>query len=463
MTPNPISLRKSPKTHKPPRVSNTVKILNSIGSEQTPLKDNPESKKRPLSDSSPKLSENKRADTMNATDKSIQAMAKQIAELGSTLSGQLTSVNKELSGQLHGVRSDLDGLTHDLRDLDRKLDSRVSAIEDRQDASDKRVDGIEKKLETFQGKVESELDKVRQLIENGPISCLSRSNLSFDELHERQLQEQIHESKSMVTVINTGKLSLTTKEMAALLISEGFTTKSESKAILFVARMGGPKSPNPAYKVKLDSPSAAQELLEKSRADTRDSRDARLIKIFPYTPADYAIKHREFRVMQSLLMSEGYVARIEFEGTTMVLKTKKRSTAGLWCIVKGGSFRPLTTGREDPTEGEDPGVAKARDELAEIFTPPESSPLAHSLTLVTKESLGNIEAVKEKLGATSTAEMVSYMDLNQPDAGGRNKYRLFFSTRAAACAALESTQNNVTGDVKLSSTDFLKVTMPWVL
>ena len=59
---------------------------------------------------------------------------------------------------------------------------------------------MDKKLEVFQGKMEHELDTIRQLIEHGPAGSISRSNLSFDEFHERELLEQIFEAKSMVTV-----------------------------------------------------------------------------------------------------------------------------------------------------------------------------------------------------------------------------------------------------------------------
>ena len=452
----------SPKNRRTPQVSATVEKLNSLDSTVPSLKTTPESKKRGLSDSSPNLKDNKKADTMSSTEKSNQVLADQIATLGKTLGTQIASVKKDLAVQLTGVQSDIDVIKSDVRDLDIKLETRVSALEERQDASDQRIDVMDKKLEVFQGKMEHELDTIRQLIEHGPAGSISRSNLSFDDLHERELLEQIFEAKSMVTVINTGKLSLTTKEMIALLISVGLTTKNEGKSFLSVARMGGPKSTNPAYKVKLDSPSSAQELLEKSRADPRDSRDGKFVKVFPYIPADYAVKQREFRDMQALLASTGYVARIEFEGTTLVLKAKQRSAEGLWCIVKGGTFRPLTTGREDATEGEDLGVAAAREKLTGLFTTEGSSNLAHSLTLFTGDPLAVFGDIKSKLGTTSSKELISH-EVLPVDGGGRHKYRLYYSSRDNAVKALDASRDKEKVDNNLSSSDFLKLTMPWVL
>ena len=452
----------SPKNRRTPQVSATEKKLMSINSTVPSSKTTPESKKRGLSDTSPDLKDNKKADTMSSTEKSNQVLVDQIATLGKTLGTQIASVKKDLAVQLTGVQSDIDLIKSDVRDLDIKLETRVSALEERQDASDNRIDVLDKKVEVFQGRMEHELDAIRQLFEHGPAGSISRSNLTFDELHERELQDQIIEAKSMVTVINTGKLSLTTNEMIALLISVGLTTKNEGKSFLSVARMGSPKSKNPAYKVKLDSPNSAQELLEKSRADTRDSRDGKFVKIFPYIPADYAAKQREFRDMQVLLASAGYVARIEFEGTTMVLKAKQRSAEGRWCIVKGGSFRPLTTGREDATEGEDMSVAAAREKLSGLFTGEGSSNLAHSLTLFTGDHLAVFDDIKSKLGTTSSKELISHEAL-PVDGGGRHKYRLYYSSRDNAMKALDASRDKESSDSNLSSSDFLKATMPWVL
>ena len=73
------------------------------------------------------------------------------------------------------------------------------------------------------------------------------------------------------------------------------------------------------------------------------------------------------RHMASAMMSLGYMTRIEYEGTCMVLKAKERTPGGVWCIVQGGTFRPPTTGRELATENEDPVVAFAREKM-QVFS-----------------------------------------------------------------------------------------------
>ena len=470
-TPSTTKFRKSPTGKKSPpykisrRVQELTALAESAPSAPPPLK-TPEAKKRQLSDDGALCSESKKKDSMSSDEKNFQALTASIKGLGKSLSSKIdeskAEISKDLTVQLDGVRNDIVGLKNDLHDLDIKVEARVAVVEDRQDASDARINTLDKKLAIFQGNVESEFRSLKQLVESGPAAPLSKSNLSYDELHERELQGLINEAKSMVTVVNTQKVSLTTKEMAALLTLQGFLTKGDSKSLLSVARMGAPRSLNSPYRLKMDSPSSAQELLEKSRSDPRDSSEGNLVKIFPYCPAPYAAKQREFRDMAAMLASEGYLTRVDFEGTTMVLKAKARAEGGHWCIVRGGSFRPLTTGRETATENEDPGVAAAREKLSRLFTPEGLQPLAHSLTLMTKDKLADENAIFKKLGAKAKEFYVSYKEL--PTAvGNRNHYRIFFKNRDNARSILSASQEKDSVEVNLDSTDFLKFTMPWVV
>ena len=450
--------KKSPKGKKSPphKISKRVQELTALAAASTPLA-KPESKKRQLSDDGPECSENKKQDNMPVDEKHFQALAAQLKELGGTLSSKID----ESTAQVEGVRDDIVDLKKDVHVLDLKLEARVAAVEDRQDATDTRMDKLDKKLEGFQDAVESELKSLKQLVEHGSAAPLSQSNLSHDELHERELQNQINEAKSMVTVVNTQKGSLTAKEMTALLTLQGLLVKSDRESIISVVRMGAPRAPNPPYKVKLVSPISAQDLLEKSRADPRDPSESNLVKIFPYCPAAYAAKQRDFRDMSSVLVTEGYVTRIEFEGTTMVLKAKARFGGGLWCIVKGGSFRPLTTGRETATENESPRVAEAREKLSRLFTPQGPQPLTHALTLMTKDKMADENAIFKKIGAKAKELYVSHKEF--PSAvGNRNHYRIFFKSRNDARSVLDDSQTKDNKEVQLESTDLLRMTMPWV-
>ena len=470
-TPSTTKFLKSPKGKKSPhfkisrRVQELSALAESAAATPLPLK-TPETKKRQHSDDGALCSESKKKDNMSSDEKNFQSLQASIKGLGKSLSSKIDEskeeISKDLTNQLDGVRNDIVSLKKDVHDLDIKVEARVAVIEDRQDASDARMDTLDKRLEVFQGNVESELKSLKQLVECGSAVPLSKSNLSYDELHERELQGLINEAKSMVTVVNTQKVSLSTKEMAALLILQGLLTKGDSKSLLSVVRMGAPRSLNAPYRLKLDSPSSAQELLEKSRSDPRDSSEGNLVKIFPYCPAPYAAKQREFRDMASMLASEGYMTRVDFEGSTMVLKAKARTGEGLWCIVRGGSFRPPTTGRETATEDENPEVSSAREKLARLFTPEGPQPLAHSLTLMTKDKLADDPAILKKLGAKAKEFYVSYKEL--PTAGGnRNHYRIFFKSRDNARSVLSASQEKDNVEFNLDSTDFLKFTMPWVV
>ena len=60
-----------------------------------------------------------------------------------------------------------------------------------------------------------------------------------------------------------------------------------------------------------------------------------IVKVFPYTPQEYAEKEMQYRDMRSLLIPNGFLTRTHFEGTTMTLQARERGPGGVWVIVEG--------------------------------------------------------------------------------------------------------------------------------
>ena len=452
----------SGKKHK---VSNTVKTLEALKESppsSSPLK-TPASKKRTAS-SSPvsDYKEFKKLDTMSSNEKLMSALKSEIAELKSALSSESKANTSELAAQIGNVTSDIDELRQDVRALDVRIESRVAAVEDRQDLSDARQDRFEKKFETFQETVKEDFLALKKLVETGTATPLSRSSMSFDELHERDLLHQLNEAQSMVTVVNVNKQSLSPNELGAILTLQGFLQKGDHKTILSVIRMGGARTANPAFKVKLESSNLAQVLIEKSRSSSGSADEEASIRIYPFVSTPYAAKHRIFRDMASAMMSLGYMTRIEYEGTCMVLKAKERTPGGVWCIVQGGTFRPPTTGRELATENEDPVVAFAREKMTGLLTSDSPQSLVNSIKLMTKDSLVDADSIFEKLGAEARDDYVKYTEV--PVASGNKKhYRIYYKTRIAAKAALDSTLNSAPNSKNLDPSDIVKMSLPWVV
>ena len=444
------------------KVSNTVKELETLKEVVAPaspfLRERLPSTKRGLSSSSSEdMGPDKKApDISSDSDKLLAAFKHQMSDLRSSMSAEF----KDLGSQIGNVNHDIASLRKDVQSLDIKMESRISNLEDRQEASDVRQDKLERKVEDLRDTVEGEIASLKQLIETGS-TTLSNGTMSYDELHERYLLNQLNEARNMVTVFNAGKESLSPLELGELLVLQGFITKADKRGVLSSVRMGGAFTKSHNFIVKLETASLAQVLLEKSRSGVRAAAEGNHVRIFPFVPTPYAAKHRDFREMGSALQSIGYQTNIEFEGTTMILKAKERSPAGQWCIVQGGSFKPPTTGREAATESEDALVARAREKMLQSLAGGGPSPLANSISIVTKDSLVDEESIFQKIGAEAKENFVKYDKITMAS-GVKNHYRVFYTNRAAAMAAIKVIQGNDEAIRKTSPTDSFRLDLPWV-
>ena len=154
------------------------------------------------------------------------------------------------------------------------------------------------------------------------------------------------------------------------------------------------------------------------------------------------------------------MAAIEYEGTTLTLQAKSRAHGGQWLIMRGCEFRPLAVGRQVPQDTDSEGMTRARDLMDSVLDNRPSSPLARSLYLHTKTTLGTLDSLKLKIGASLSGGLLK-VDLKEKLAS-KNTYTLLYSSRQEAMDALFLSRNraNLTDCNMDESTDWLTICVP---
>ena len=267
--------------------------------------------------------------------------------------------------------------------------------------------------------------------------------------HECKLLASIKESNSCVTMLGAKDPNMDVEKL--LTAMNGCSIKSPragKESFRSISRLGAATSTDPPYKIVMDSEASAESLIEQSRERARLHRATNSstpptgIRFVKNYPQEYAQASKDFRSMQAQVYDRGGLAAIEYEGTTLTLKAKSRLPGGQWIIMRGCEYRPAAVGRAVPQDNELECTVQARALVDQVLDNRPNSPLAKSLFLHTKTTLGTIDLAKTKLGSVLSAGLTSIKKVEQARANGdKLVYACTYITREAALTALQQSRN----------------------
>ena len=309
-------------------------------------------------------------------------------------------------------------------------------------------------------------DRVKALEEGGQIGQVPVT-LTREDRHEGDLLAKIEHSRRCVTVIGSGRDTMSIKDIVGLIQTSELAERDEFE-VLSVSRLGGLRTTNPAFKVELASSGMATTLIENSRVQNA-RKPGQSIRCAVHYPFEYSGRAREMKGAQSVAFRAGLHSQIYFEGTEMCLKVKERDS-NLWMIYPSefGKFKPemvMSATRQDDDSEE---TKAARDSLlAKLgviedkgkLIPSELS--ARSLLFSSREGHLAEEDLAVKLphfkeGQVTDLQIVKHASEVQ----GEYQTRLVFKVRADAKEALEAAKLGFKNK-PLAKGDFLSLELLW--
>ena len=309
-------------------------------------------------------------------------------------------------------------------------------------ALDKKIDEGINQVDT---KVTNAIERIQILEDNAKKSQVSDSCATVDR-HEAYLLQQIEESNRCVTVLGVGKPQLSATELLQLLSANKLAERGEV-TVLAVQRLGSPKSPNPAFKMELQSPAMVTTVIDNSRAQNAvGNTDIRCVRYFP---SDYAERAREMKAVQTSSWSAGLHSQIYFEGTTMCLKVKAKDSKR-WMLYPSefATFRPSTVMPALSEKDESEETTAARNSMLSLLDIKETNGKltphdlqAKSLIYTSKKSYLDEKGDKEMFPKEIVDKIQSRKNKDRDDVPGASyDTRLVFESRKAAKEALEASR-----------------------
>ena len=309
-------------------------------------------------------------------------------------------------------------------------------------------------------------DRVKTLEEGGQNGQVP-VKLTKEDRHEALLLAKIEHSRRCVTVIGSGKDTMSIKDIVGLIQTSGLAERDEFE-VLSVSRLGGLRTTNPAFKVELATSGMATILIENSRVQNA-RQPGQSIRCTVHYPFEYPGRAREMKGAQSVAFRAGLHSQIYFEGTEMCLKVKE-SDSNLWMIYPSefGKFKPemvmSAIGQEEDSEE----IKAARNSLfAKLgvtehqgkLIPAELS--TRSLLFSSKEGHLTEGDLAVKLPHLKEGQVTDLQVVKNPSGvQGEYQTRLVFKDRADAKEALQAAILGFKSK-PLARGDFLALELLW--
>ena len=309
-------------------------------------------------------------------------------------------------------------------------------------------------------------DRVKTLEECGQIAQVPVA-ITTEDRHEMDLLAKIEHSRRCVTVVGSGRDTMSIKEIEILIQTSKLAERDEFE-VLSVSRLGGIRTITPAFRVELASTVMATSLIENSRV--RNARTAdQSIRCTVHYPFEYSGRAREMKGSQAVAFRAGLHSQIYFEGTEMCLKVKERDS-NLWMIYPSefGKFKPEMVMSAIRQDGDSAEVTAARVSLlAKLgvtenqgkLLPAELS--ARSLLFSSRSGNLTKEDFAVKLPHITEGQ-VTDLQVVKPSSEVQGEYqtRLVFKDRVDAKEALETSIKGFKNK-PLAKGDFLNLELLW--
>ena len=183
----------------------------------------------------------------------------------------------------------------------------------------KKLNEFDSGLTTVKTDVKAVSDRVK-VLEDKMLKGQVSQVLSQEDRHESYLQNQIDHSRKCVTLLGTGRDTLSIKDAEHLLKTNKMASEGEIE-VTSINRLGNPRGTNPAFKVELKTEEMATSLIVNSKVQNGKGESS--IRCATHFPVDYATRAREMKSMQSVAWKAGLHSQIYFKGTELALKVKE--------------------------------------------------------------------------------------------------------------------------------------------